>query len=318
MPRNPYPLFGDFADAVAHLAKANPDLREFLQSPLPETRHYVALALTGLNVTSPTSQSKGDAAVEAFARALPSLPRRTVLTQVWQKDLGSTRILKRLGATVLPHESYRQLAIIMSDTTRREALLLAKPVTAATLARLATVKVDALSYFSPSLIGAFGEVGTRFLLDGLKRTRPDLAEADLLRQLNAVERPFRLNSLMKRLTRDMPLPRHPWLGNVDVRPLTTVPDLKAAGRRLQNCMTDVEIWIEALGGSRAFYLVEGEELCAAALAKHPLFGTWYLQAIRRRRNANPSCGRLAWIASMFEEAGFPFMAPDADISLGVL
>lgn len=115
---------------------------------------------------------------------------------------------------------------------------------------------------------------------------------------------------MMRLTRDLDLPEVPWDGTANIMPLRTVPALRATGLRLENCLNSLSIWCEALRGVRAFYLVEGDEFCIAALGRHPVFGTWYLYSLAKRRNGTPSPDMTARIVDAFAAAGFPHFDGD--------
>jgi len=290
--------YGWLAPSVSRLCRLEPGLVAFVRGAPSHTKHFIGLALTG-------AMTRPNFPAAVLAAALASTPRRDLLARLWGKDLGSTRALMRLGREVYGRRTYEALATILADHERRKAYGdLTRPTEKAIL-RIANVPHTILDQFRGRLIGAFGGNGLTYIVEGVGRIRPDLTSGAIRQALNRLENPQKIDHLMMRLTRDLDLPDVPWNGTANVIPLTTVPALRATGLRLENCLNSLSIWCEALRGVRAFYLIEGDELCVAALARHPLFGTWYLQSIAKRRNGTPSPETTARIVDAFAAAGFP-------------
>jgi hypothetical protein len=295
--------YGWLAPSVSRLCRLEPDLVAFVRGAPSHTKHFIGLAITGALKHPHFPEA-------VLAAALASTPRRDLLARLWGKDLGSTRALMRLDRQVCERRTYEALAAILADPERRNAYGdLPRPTERAIL-RIAHVPQAILAQFRGRLIGAFGGNGLPYIVEGVGRVRPDLTPAAIRQTLNRLENPQRIDHLMMRLTRDVDLPAVPWSGTADIIPLTTVPALRATGLRLENCLNSLSIWCEALRGVRAFYLVEVDELCVAALARHPLFGTWYLQSIAKRRNGAPSQETNARIVDAFAAAGFPHFDGD--------
>lgn len=257
--------YGWLAPSLARLCKFEPGLVAFVRGAPSHTKHFIGLAITGAMKHPHFPET-------VLAAALASTPRRDLLARLWGKDLGSTRALMRLGREVFEQRTYDALAIVLADPERRKALGdLPRPTEKAIL-RIASVPQTVLDQFRGRLIGAFGGNGLTYIVDGLGRVRPDLTPAAIRQALNRLENPMKIDRLMMRLTRSLDLPDVPWGGTANVIPLRTVPALRTTGLRLENCLNSLSIWCEALRGARAFYLVEGDELCVAALARHPCSG----------------------------------------------
>lgn len=291
------------APSLASLCKLEPGLIAFVRDAPSHTKHFIGLALTGAMRHPHFPEA-------VLAAALASTPRRDLLARLWGDDLGSTRALMRLGREVYERQTYEALASILADPQRRKAYGdLARPTERAIL-RIASVPLATLEQFRGRLIGAFGGNGLAYIVEGVGGIRPDLSPAAIRQALNRLENPQKIDHLMMRLARDLDLPAAPWAGTAEIIPLTTVPALRATGLRLENCLNSLSIWCDALRGVRAFYLIEGNELCVAALARHPLFGTWYLHSLAKRRNGTPSPRTVAMIENSFAEAGFTQLDDD--------
>lgn len=241
-----------------------------------------------------------------LAGSLASHSRRELLKAIWGTDLGSTRALMRLGPDLFEPSAYEALAKVLSDDDRRRAYGDLRSITERAIRRVAEAPFDVVTAFAGRLIGTFGAPGLLFLQDGIGRLRPDLTVASIRRSLNALENPTRIEHLFGRFVRNMALPAPPWAGARSIRPLTTVPELRAAGLRLENCLNTLPIWTEALTGQRAFYLFEERELVVVALARHTAFGTWFVHSLAKRRNGSPSPDVLTRIIAAFAAAGFPY------------
>jgi hypothetical protein len=293
------PDYGWAALFVDDLCRNNPELIGFVANAPPHTRHYVALAIIG-------AQQALEDWLAPLAAMLASRSRRAVLADVWGRDLGSTRLLARLGPKILPPVTYRALVTVCSLPQRRRAFAdLIRPSERA-IARLAEAPDTVIARYRGRLIGHYGAAGIAFLADGIQRMRPDLSDAQIDDKLNALEKPEKIEHLMTRLSRNLTLPSPPWKGNETITPLTTVQALRAAGLRLENCLNQFCIWNEALTGRRAFYLVEDKQLAVVALARHEVFGTWFVHSLARRRNRSPGAALKARIIEAFAQAGFPY------------
>jgi hypothetical protein len=257
------------------------------------------MALTGMAIHGRVTEAW-------LAGSLTSHSRREVLKAIWGTDLGSTRALMRLGPDLFEPSTYEALAKVLSDDDRRRAYGDLRHITERAIPRVAEASADIIAAFAGRLIGTFGAPGLLFLQDGIGRLRPDLTLASIRRSLNALENPSRIEHLFGRLVRNMTLPALPWGGAKPIRPLTTVPELRAAGLRLENCLNTLPVWTEALTGKRAFYLVEERELVVVALARHAVFGTWFVHSLAKRRNGSPSPDVRARIIAAFAAAGFPY------------
>ena len=292
--------YGWLAPSLARLCKFEPGLVAFVRGAPSHTKHFIGIALTG-------AKTHANFPHAGLAAALASTPRRDLLARLWGKDLGSTRAHMRLGREVYERRTYEALAAILADPERRKAYRDLTHPTEKAILRIASVPQTVLAQFRGRLIGAFGGNGLTYIVDGVGRIRPDLMPAAIRQALNCLENPQKIDHLMMRLTRDLDLPEVPWDGTANIMPLRTVPALRATGLRLDNCLNSLSIWCEALRGVRAFYLIEGDELCVAALARHPLFGTWYLHSLARRRNGTPSTETTTRIVDAFAAAGFPWL-----------
>lgn len=293
------PLYGWAAQPLARLCALEPGLAGFIIGAPAHTRHYVAMAIAGM-------RTQGLVTETWLANALASASRREVLHRVWDRDPGSTRALMRLGPEVLSEGGYAALANVLGDDLRRRAYGDLKAPSERAVLRIAEAGDDVVAAYRGRLIAAFGSAGILFLLQGIARLRPDLLAASIKRSLNSLEKPSRIEHLFTRLCRNLTLPEPPWSGTSTIRPLRSVPELRAAGTRLENCLGTLAIWNEALSGRRAFYLVEGRELCVVALARHEVFGTWFVYSMAKRRNGEPSTEVKARIVAAFASAGFPY------------
>ena len=242
-----------------------------------------------------------------LAGALASGARRQVLQAVSGRDPGSTRALMRLGPDLFEPATYEAVAKVLGDDLRRRAYGDLRTPTDRSILRIAEAPDDVVAAYRGRLIGTFGATGIRFVQDGIARLRPDLTQASIRRSLNALENPSRIEHLFARLIRNLALPEPPWRGTETIRLLRSIPELRAAGVRLENCLGTLPIWTEALSGQRAFYLVEDRELAVVALARHEVFGTWFLHSLAKRRNGAPAADVRARIVAAFAAAGFPYL-----------
>jgi hypothetical protein len=293
------PLYGWAAEPLGRLCSHEPGLAGFVVEAPAHTRHYIAMALTGM-------ATHGRVTEAWLAGSLASHSRHEVLKAIWGIDVGSTRTLMRLGPDLFEPSTYEALAKVLSDDDRRRAYGDLRSITEDAIRRVGQAPSDVVAAFAGRLIGTFGGPGLLFLQDGIGRLRPDLTPASIRRSLNALENPARIENLFGRLIRNMTLPAPPWAGAKPIRPLTTVPELRAAGLRVENCLNTLPIWTEALTGQRAFYLVEERELVVVALARHTAFGTWFVHSLAKRRNGSPSPDVLTRIIAAFAAAGFPY------------
>jgi hypothetical protein len=293
------PLYGWAAGPLDRLCVMEPGLNRFVAEAPAHTRHYIAMALAGM--------AKHGRVTEAWlAGSLASSSRREVLKAIWGDDPGSTHALMRLDPDLLEPSTYAALALVLSDEQRRRAYGDLRVPTARAIVRVAEAAADMVTSYRGRLIGTFGADGIQFLQNGIVRLRPDLSTASIRRSLNSLDNPSRIEHLFGRLIRNMQLPEPPWPGTAKIRALATVPDLRAAGLRLENCLNTLPIWTEALTGKRAFYFVEERELVIVALARHEVFGTWFVHSLAKRRNGQPSREVKARIIATFAAAGFPY------------
>jgi hypothetical protein len=293
------PLYGWAAEQLTRLCRIEPGLVGFALDAPSHTRHFIALCLAGM-------ERHGRVTEVWLAGALASRSRREVLREVWAMDPGSTRALMRLDPELLDKATYEALMRVLSDPARRRAYGDVLRPTERAILRLAEAPDDLVAAYRGRLVPTFGAAGILFLVDGIKRLRPDLSPSAIRRSLNTLEKPARIEHLFSRLTRNLPLPDPPWAGTETIRPLRSIPELRVAGIRLENCLGTFAIWSEALSGQRAFYLVEDRELAVVALARHEVFGTWFVHSLAKRRSGEPAWEVKARIISSFAAAGFPY------------
>lgn len=294
------PLYGWAAGALDRLCALEAGLAGFVVEAPAHTRHYIAMALAGM-------ARHGRATEDWLAGALASNSRRQVLQAVSGSDPGSTRALMRLGPDLFEPATYEALAKVLGSDLRRRAYGDLKVPTERAILRVAEAPDAVVASYRGRLIGTFGAAGILFVQDGIARLRPDLTQASIRRSLNALENPSRIDHLFARLIRNLALPEPPWRGTETIRPLRSIPELRASGIRLENCLGTRPIWTEALSGQRAFYLIEDRELAVVALARHEVFGTWFLHSLAKRRNGAPSADVKARIVAAFAAAGFPYL-----------
>jgi hypothetical protein len=294
------PLYGWAAGALDRLCALEPGLAGFVVEAPAHTRHYIAMALAGMAMHGRVTEAW-------LAGALASNCRRQVLQAVSGRDPGSTRALMRLGPDLFEPATYEALAKVLGDDLRRRAYGDLRAPTDRSIIRIADAPDDVVATYRGRLIGTFGAAGILFVQDGIARLRPDLTQASITRSLNALENPSRIEHLFARLIRNLALPEPPWAGTSTIRPLRSIPALRAAGVRLENCLGTLPIWTEAISGQRAFYFVEDRELAVVALARHEVFGTWFLHSLAKRRNGAPSADVKAKIVADFAAAGFPYL-----------
>lgn len=308
--------YGWAARPIRQLLRLNPDLSSFMREPSPQTLHYVALCLIGIE--RPATSHRQPVTLRDLSESIASQPRRALLNDIHGADLGPTKSLARLGPTLLERDAYDLLAAILRDPLRRAAWRDADANCTLRLRQLATATTDDLQTFRGQLIAHYGGAGLRFILDGFQTLRPDLPRDDLIRRINALEVPTKMDKLAARLARNLDLPAHPWDGNGWIKPLRSTEALSQTGIRLNNCLASYFLWTEAMTGDRAFYLIEGQELCVVALARHRLFGTWFVHSLARRANQPPSPATKSLIIDAFAEAGFPYFdgAPISDVFVG--
>lgn len=293
------PLYGWAAEPLARLCAIEPGLAGVVIDAPSHTRHYVALALAGL-------ARHGQVTEAWLAGSLASSSRREVLHAIWGSDPGSTRTLMRLGPELFELSAYEALAKVLSDELRRRAYGDLRTPTERSIQRIAEAPDHVVAAYRGRLIGTFGAAGILFLSQGIARLRPDLSAASIRRSLNALEKPSKIEHLFGRLVRHLELPKPPWRGTATIKALATVPEIRGAGLRLENCLNSLPIWNEALTGQRAFYLVEERELVVVALARHQVFGVWFVHSLAKRRNGQPSAEVKARIIATFASAGFPY------------
>lgn len=292
--------YGWAAIFIDELCRRNTSLADFVLKAPAHTRHYIALAIVG-------SDRDNEDWPEKLAAVLASRQRRTVLTEAFGQDLGSLRALTRLGDEVFAPGTYQALATVLASPSRRKAHGDVVRLNERAINRIAEAPENVIAAYRGRLVASFGASGIAFLVNGIRRIRPDLTGPDVDSRLNALERPWRIERLMERLTRDLTVPAPPWEGTATIKPLTTVKAMRAAGLRLENCLNTFSMWNQALTGQRAFYIAEDTELVAVSLARHDLFGTWFVHSLAKRRNGKPRADVKTRIVAAFAEAGFPFL-----------
>lgn len=293
--------YGWATDSVLDLCKLNPDIIPFLTKVPAHTLHYVVLVLLGQ-----MERANGKAGMRDLAKRIASEDRRALLSEVWSRDFGSTRILPKLCPGIFPKAYYLRFMACLAEPERRACFRDVGPIYHLLIERIATASPRHLARYKPIILANFGGPTLDFFHEGLYRLRPDLNADDILTRMNALKSASGMLRLMEALTKDMSALPSIWPGTETMVPLRYAHEFKAAGLQMRNCLGSFEFWIEGLIQKRVFYLCAGKEPAIAALQRHCLFDIWFLQEIGGKENRRLSPGRKTEIIDSFTAAGFPY------------
>jgi len=104
-----------------------------------------------------------------------------------------------------------------------------------------------------------------------------------------------------RLMNRLPAPRAPWDGNNCLSLITTPAQLKATGRRFNNCLADYRIHMVV--GAQAFYIWNGSGLPAVLCIARQHNGIWALHELKGMRNATLPSSQVEEIRTQLKAAG---------------
>lgn len=104
-----------------------------------------------------------------------------------------------------------------------------------------------------------------------------------------------------RLMNRLPAPRAPWDGNNCLSAITTPAQLKATGRRFNNCLADHRIHM--IVGAQAFYEWNGPGLPAVLCIARQHNGIWALHELKGLRNASVPANQVEEIRTQLKAAG---------------
>jgi hypothetical protein len=291
--------YGWATEDVLRLCKLNPEITPFLTKAPAHTQHFVVLCLLGF-----MQQHDSRTTLRELSKRIATEERRALLSEAWNKDFGSTRILHKLCAGVFPKAYYPLLMACLAEPARRAMFLDVGVVYHLVVERVARATPEHLQRYRPIGICNFGGVTLDFLHKGLCQLRPDLTPDDILMRMNALKSASGMSRLMEALTKQLPVPMPVWPGTDTIIPLQRAHDFKATGLLMRNCLNNIEMWIEGLQQERVFYFCDGEEPAIAAMKRHRLFDQWFLHEVSGRENKRLSAPRKAEIVEAFEKAGF--------------
>lgn len=291
--------YGWATDSVLDLCTFNPDIIPFVTKAPAHTQHYVVLALLGF-----MERTNGKAGMRDISRRIATENRRALLSEVWGRDFGSTRILPKLCPGIFPKAYYLLFVACLAEPERRACFRDVGPIYHLLIERIAIASPKHLARYKPIILANFGGLTLDFFCEGLSRLRPDLHADDILARMNALKSASGMIRLMEALTKDMSAPPPIWPGTKTIVPLRSAHDFRAAGLQMRNCLGSFEFWIEGLIQKRVFYLCAGKEPAIAALQRHRLFDLWFLQEVGGKENRRLSPERKTEIIDTFAAAGF--------------
>jgi hypothetical protein len=269
----------------------------------PATKHYVALAVRGWEVT----HDRSDAVLHRLALELFSHPRTTVLAQMWGQRFGKLALLRRLPGRVLPRSTYDRLVTAMANPHTRRLLAQAAHISAAEIEVISLFDNPRDAAASLCKAAQIGPVLFNYALTAVRRHRPDLVDAELSAVLRHLGRTKTLSGWLCAVLAKAELPRPPWPGTAMIVPLDTVAAIRAAGRELRNCLAEHEHWLAALFGQRCYYRVDGRNGPAiVALEFDALLGTWRLECWHGPGNAALKPAAARHIRMAFAAAGIRY------------
>jgi hypothetical protein len=265
------------------------------------TRFYLLLCIRGW-------ERRGSPDFEAFAADIAVKPRRAFLRKQWDIDLGSTNLLSRCSGRAWSRLNLDRLAKALGSPTLR-AFLARQPTLSRKLVSFVVESGD--EGFSVAHLDAFSRHGpaeTQYVIQGLQRQNPLLAERDILGALKRISHEFDAGEFVHRLLIDVPLPPPIWSGTPHIWPLRTMRAIKQTGQLFGNCLVETEFGLWALAGTTTIYVgdIKGEPFCAS-VTRDRVFKGWRLTEVKGLRN-RPLRGAVRRdILSVFEGAGFPYL-----------
>lgn len=297
MPGSPYN--GWAQSCVLELCRHETRNIEFCFNADRATRHYVAWAIRGY-------QKGGSGNLEELAGTIAYEKRREVIRAAWGFDAGSKLgALKRLTSRILPGTAYDELTAVLRDPRRRQFLYRVPRINAMLLHTIAHGDQILLQTIGPQGLTRVGPEVARYVLTGIRRARPELAPSELLARLRRSDCGD-IDSWIASMLSDAVLPKAPWPGTDDIRPVRTVVELKRLGSRLQNCIDNDCRLLEAIRGKRAYYHCRvGRSGLIACLARDEVIDSWRLEEVRGPRNKTVS--KRHPVVEKFARAGFPWL-----------
>jgi hypothetical protein len=266
----------------------------------PVDRMYVVLAIRGWE------HRKHDVSFERLAHDIARIPRRTLLSELWGKDLGSLKLLARCSAREWSRTVIDQLADALATQNSRAFLARQPKISAKTVKLLLQAKQRPCS---PARLEAYGHLGSTFvdyLLLGLKHRRPDLADDLAIAAIKGVRERYQLVERVHALLLDVSLPEPPWPGRSWISPLQTLRAVKQTGQLFANCLIDPDYGLRALAGGIALYVASVEQASYCICIKRDrVLESWRVDEIKGVGNRKPGPRHRRIITAELLTAGFP-------------
>lgn len=292
--------YGWAQSTVRQLCELDPINIAFCLEPDNATRHYVGLAVRG--------RQRAAASSEWLAQHLARAKRRDLLSSLWGRDLGSTRLLSRCAGRTWSRGHYDDLAVALADPQRRAAIARADRVYSRDAPVFARAPLDLLDAHAIDLFGRNGVATVTYVADALARRSPGHVKTFTWAAQRTAMPSARLLEPVCRTLIDEPLPCPPWQGAPGVRPLRTLRQITAAGIELKNCLADLEIAVWALAGNVAYYVTDKPYARACACLRFDrVLGSWRLSELKGPRNKTLAPSSARQIRDTFRQAGFPYL-----------
>ena len=277
---------------------------DFFLEPSPATRHFTALAFRGWERRGEDAES-----FAGFGLRLSREKRGALLAEAWGRSLGNPAVLRRLGGGVWSRAAYDRLAEVLASPSRRAVLEHFEHASAKRVADIAAARADLVTGTKGALVARLGPHEAAHVVDALAKLRPDLGRADALAWLEATaaKHPREFGERLVKLLSKHRLPRPPWPGTAEIKPISTVGGLQSGGLEFRNCVGDQWRVREALARHRCFYRVSAPRPAVVSLLRDALLGSWHVDEIRGPGNRRVPGPARADILARFAEAGFPHL-----------
>jgi hypothetical protein len=240
-----------------------------------------------------------------LARSSPDEVRRHLVSASARALLGEAhgdvppgliRAPGRLGPRAQPRRTYSELAAVLADGGPGAKLVRhAESLDARTLSVLAAL---------PAAL-RLKTIAARCKIDEARYiawliSRAPIGERELMSLMRKVSSPHRrmVNVIEEHLASGA-IPEPPFATMAPLSPITSLTMLHATSRRFQNCLREYSD--EVLGGSRCFYLWEGDEPAVLTITRIGSLG-WRAGELAGLKNAPVSVGTRLAIAEAFGAA----------------
>jgi hypothetical protein len=291
-------LFGRYGADICEMSDRNEAFRVSLLELSQERFHLIGLALA----LRDRSSTAGQFGLGELATELTTTRPRDLIARLYGRcPFGLVGCLKKLPRRIMSGSAYLRLIVLLEEPRAAKVLWHADRLTPNMITLLQRVD-PALrrSKFVGWLAVPRAVEVVDYLIAAILRARPDVERQQLLSSLARVGSASSLETWCVRWLSKAALPDPPWPGIELLRPLRTVGELKATGRRFQNCLA-AKIG-SVLARRRYYYVWIGPPGAVCELVNDPLIG-WSVGEINGCQNTQLASRLVKKVEATFASHG---------------